>query len=174
MQTRHTHAGVCVCVCVLVCVFATWTCINTEKRRANNMWSVFVPVAGNWRVFIRLMDMKRKGKKGMKMEGGGQEEVRRGGWEGHWIIPQQILYNGPTSHIAACNFLATTIERGILQLRRPALITLNLLHMSAPVENEWAVAFSRCCCSLLLQLGWMDSASLGSLVHQHTHRDDKA
>lgn len=28
-------------------------------------FAIFVPVAGNWRVFIRLMDMKRKG------EGGG-------------------------------------------------------------------------------------------------------
>ena len=79
-NTAHTCRSVC--VCVLVCVFATWTCINTEKRRANNMWSVFVPVAGNWRVFIRLMDMKRKGEKGMKMEWGrtgGSEDGRVGG-----------------------------------------------------------------------------------------------
>lgn len=43
---------------------------------------MFVPVAGNWRVFIRLMDMKRKGEKGMKMEWGrtgGSEDGRVGG-----------------------------------------------------------------------------------------------
>lgn len=113
--------------------------IYTHRREKRTiLCTMFVPVAGNWRVFIRLMDMKRKGEGGWTEKEGGKEGGRVGG---HWIIPQQILYNGPTSHIAACNFLAAMIERGILQLHRLALITQNLPHKSAPVEWKWAVAY---------------------------------
>lgn len=61
------------------------------------------------------------------------------------------------------------MESGILQLQRLALITLTLPHMSAPAEllHFW------CCCSVLVQLDYA-SASLGLLVYQHTHQDDKA
>lgn len=74
-NTAHTCRSVCVCVSHL----------DMHKQRKEEwtiLWSVFVPVAGNWRVFIRLMDMKRKGEKGMKMEWGrtgGSEDGRVGG-----------------------------------------------------------------------------------------------
>lgn len=148
------------------CVPWIYTHKQSEETRRNKnkrtiLCAMFVPVAGNLRVFIRLMDMKRKREGQWTSKEGGKE----GDWAGgYWIIPQQILYNGPTSHTAACNFLAPMIERGILQLHRLALIMQNLPHKTAPVDKEWAVAFWYK--GSLLLLCWMDS--LGSLVYGHT------
>lgn len=44
------------------------TCPHTDKRTI--LCATFRMVAGNWRVFIRLMDMKRKGE-GECVSGGG-------------------------------------------------------------------------------------------------------
>lgn len=122
------------------CVFPLWhilykhTHTHAHIVKRTMLYPMFVPEAGNWRVFIRLMDLKRKEK-----EDGGRTERR--GWGDHWILPQQILYNSPTSHNAAGNFPASMIERAIFPLCEMALITVNLLHKSAPIEIKWAVAF---------------------------------
>lgn len=64
------------------CHLDTHAHINERERGGTILCTVFVPLSGNWRVFIRLMDMKRKGRRGMKItwgrEGGG-EDGREGG-----------------------------------------------------------------------------------------------
>lgn len=71
------------------------TCPHTDRRTI--LCAMFVMVAGNWRVFIRLMDMKRKG----------EGECVSGGWCGGVKSKKATEFNN--------NKFCTMVQQVILQ-----------------------------------------------------------
>lgn len=92
LSLSNTHANT---ISTHGLVYACYLDTHTLRENRTILHAMFVPVAGNWRVFIRLMDMKSEEDGGWSRKSGRGSGIVNGRVGGNIILAQQISYNGP-------------------------------------------------------------------------------